>query len=404
MEAPKRKELLERKMSEHKRASGVFTLMLFPVYLLVATQHQFRFIHTNVFWLIPLTMVLTWRHWCGPAGYSCNLYLSYSSKMLLCLTSVLNSTMAWNSRLRFLAQRAVQTSQQRIDAIASTLMPPLMRSLPLTAELPSHKYQKATIAQSDLCGFTKLASDLNPTDVVKFIGDARRTEGVAELFGKFDVLTDKHQVYKVETVGDAYIAGQADQPLTRRNHPTSVVLFGLEMVSEVHSWSASRGWSVSCRVGITHGACIGGIVGTEMQRYHLFGELMSELEVLESTAPEGSVQVSTACKSVVEEQMRAEGIPSQLVSFEPRPLPHLLTSKGDVVPLEKAGGATYIVRSNSMFRGRRRAGRSHAAAQLEPKDPRGDPSCGARASFRGSKATGRWTRRCAPIDLGGSGW
>lgn len=32
----------------------------------------------------------------------------------------------------------------------------------------------------------------------------------------------------------------------------------------------------------------------------------------------------------------AEGIPSQLVSFEPRPLPHLLTSKGDVVPLEKA--------------------------------------------------------------------
>eukprot|EP00438_Fugacium_kawagutii_P005497 Skav227041 [mRNA] locus=scaffold72:374131:380220:+ [translate_table: standard] len=54
------------------------------------------------------------------------------------------------------------------------------------------------------------------------------------------------------------------------------------------------GWSVSCRVGIAHGECIGGIVGTEMQRYHLFGELMSELEVLESTAPEGCVQVLLA--------------------------------------------------------------------------------------------------------------
>lgn len=33
-------------------------------------------------------------------------------------------------------------------------------------------------------------------------------------------------------------------------------------------------------------------MGTEMQRYHLFGKLMTEVEVLESTAPEGRVQVS----------------------------------------------------------------------------------------------------------------
>jgi len=341
---------LREMMIKHTRGSGVFALIMFPVYFLVATQHQFRFIHTCIFWIIPLAMACFWRQLCGVKGYNCNLYLSMASKMMLCLICMLHSTMAWsgerNSRLRFLAQRSVQISRHRIDSIASTLMPPLvveeLRSLPLTAELPSHKYKKATIAQSDLCGFTKLASTRKPEEVVQFIG---------ELFGKFDVLTDKHQVYKVETVGDAYIAGQADLPLTQKNHPTSVVLFGLEMVSEVQGWSAQRGWSVSCRVGIAHGECIGGIVGTEMQRYHLFGELMSELEVLESTAPEGCVQVSSACKEVVEEQMRAEGIPSQLVSFDHRKLPHLMTSKGDVIPFEKAGGATYIVRSNSIFRG-----------------------------------------------------
>ena len=31
------------------------------------------------------------------------------------------------------------------------------------------------------------------------------------------------------------------------------------------------------------------------------------------------------------------------------------TTPGDVIPLEKAGGATYIVRSDSIFRGGRRA-------------------------------------------------
>ena len=33
----------------------------------------------------------------------------------------------------------------------------------------------------------------------------------------------------------------------------------------------------------------------------------------------------------------------------------VITTPGDVIPLEKAGGATYIVRSDSIFRGGRRA-------------------------------------------------
>lgn len=47
-------------------------------------------------------------------------------------------------------------------------------------------------------------------------------------------------------------------------------------------------------------------------------------------------EVSTACREVVEEQMRRERIPNKLMSFKLRELPHLTTSKGDVIPLEKA--------------------------------------------------------------------
>jgi Adenylate cyclase, family 3 (some proteins contain HAMP domain) len=71
--------------------------------------------------------------------------------------------------------------------------------------LPSHRYAVATIAQSDLVGFTQFSSSRQPQEVVEFI---------SEIFNKFDVLTDKYDIYKVETVGDAYIGGQADPPLT----------------------------------------------------------------------------------------------------------------------------------------------------------------------------------------------
>merc|ERR1740130_592596 len=151
---------------------------------------------------------------------------------------------------------------------------------------PSHKYNKCCIQQSDLCGFTKLAATRTPREVVDFI---------SELFGMFDVLTDKYGIYKVETIGDAYIAGQAEKPMTKENRPSSVIRFGLESVLAVNRWSKKLGGEpVGCRVGIHFGDCIGGVVGTDMQRYHLFGGLMTVLEVMESCGVQSKVHVSTA--------------------------------------------------------------------------------------------------------------
>eukprot|EP00439_Symbiodinium_sp_Y106_P043061 s4234_g5.t1 len=99
-------------------------------------------------------------------------------------------------------------------------------------------------------------------------------------------------------------AGQADFPLTVDNKPLHVVLFGLQMTMATRAWSVQCGENISCRVGVHTGECVGGMVGTSMQRYHLFGDLMRGLEILESTAPAGQVQVSRACKSAVEQQIQ----------------------------------------------------------------------------------------------------
>jgi guanylate cyclase len=248
------------------------------------------------------------------------------------------------SRLRFKAKHTMDYTIERIENLLNTLLPPTVVAdirQNVNATPPSHKYYRATIAQSDLCGFTKLASTRTPQEVVRFIG---------ELFGLFDDLTDKYEIYKVETVGDAYIAGQAESPLTEKNKPISVVLFGLDMVRKTHEWARGMGENVSCRVGVHSGECIGGIVGTEMQRYHLFGDLMSGLEVLESTAPEGKVQVSKACKEACEGQMVAESLPMEAMMFEERTEDCLKTSKGERHEFDEIGGRSYTVRSYAQLR------------------------------------------------------
>merc|ERR1740123_844023 len=106
-----------------------------------------------------------------------------------------------NHRARYKAMEHMQATEERTTNILATLMPPLvverLRQLPPSAPTPTHHYRHATIAQSDLCGFTQLSSTKTPEEVIGFMG---------ELFGAFDDLTDQHEVYKVETVGDAYIA------------------------------------------------------------------------------------------------------------------------------------------------------------------------------------------------------
>ena len=70
-------------------------------------------------------------------------------------------------------------------------------------------------------------------------------------------------------------------------------------------------------LGVHHGECVGGIVGsvlrlalesllvgacwgpgTGMMRYHLFGEFMSIVDILEATSKEGVCQISDACRTV----------------------------------------------------------------------------------------------------------
>jgi len=344
------KEQLLAHLLPFQRGSAVASLAFFPMYLIITSQHPFLFLHSCAFVLLAALLMMVPQLEAFHEGLDFNLFFSSNAKVLLVLASLLNASLQWtaerNSRHRFLAGRAVESTHERIGTILRTLLPPLVveeiRELALNATPPTHKYRGAAIAQSDLVGFTKLASTQRPQEVVHFIG---------ELFGLFDDLTDKHEVYKVETVGDAYIAGMAELPLTQKCWPVSVVLFGLEMVRATQEWARSRGWSVNCRVGVAYGECIGGIVGTEMQRYHLFGELMTCLEVLESTAPEGRVQVSVACKEAAEAQMCRDGIPGELVSFERRTGEHLTTSKGDVHEFAEVGGPTFVVKSSASFRG-----------------------------------------------------
>jgi len=79
-------------------------------------------------------------------------------------------------------------------------------------------------------------------------------------------------------------------------------------------------------------------VGFSMQRYHLFGKLLSELEGLEASSLPHRVQISGACKVAFQQQMAEDKLGDIPFAFETREVDALKTSKGEVVEWQSVGG------------------------------------------------------------------
>eukprot|EP00960_Hanusia_phi_P075386 768416-Hanusia_phi.AAC.1 len=143
-------------------------------------------------------------------------------------------------------------------------------------------FSTVTIFFSDIVGFTNMANDMHPLEVMAMLN---------ELYCKFDALVAKHGVYKVETIGDAYmVVGGAPDRRTGPDAAERVVRFALEAIDLVKNNTGDL--KLQIRAGIASGPVVAGVVGTSMPRYCFFGDTVNTASRMESTSKALSLQIS----------------------------------------------------------------------------------------------------------------
>uniref|UniRef100_A0A8C0ZRR3 guanylate cyclase n=1 Tax=Castor canadensis TaxID=51338 RepID=A0A8C0ZRR3_CASCN len=135
------------------------------------------------------------------------------------------------------------------------------------------EFEICTILFSDVVTFTNICAACEPIQIVNMLNS---------MYSKFDRLTSVHEVYKVETIGDAYmVVGGVPVPI--ESHAQRVANFALGMrISAKEVMNPVTGEPIQIRVGIHTGPVLVGVVGDKMPRYCLFGDTVNTASRMES--------------------------------------------------------------------------------------------------------------------------
>jgi len=189
-----------------------------------------------------------------------------------------------------LAAEKAKTDELLYRMLPKTVAEELKRGQPVTAE----SFESATIFFSDIVGFTKIASDSTPLQVVDLLND---------LYSCFDEIIDQHDVYKVETIGDSYMVASGLPTRNGNRHAGEIGNMSLDLLAAMTTFRIRHlpGVQLQLRVGIHTGFVVAGVVGLKMPRYCLFGDTVNYASRMESSGFALCIHVSPECKEVLDQ-------------------------------------------------------------------------------------------------------
>ncbi|XP_048752602.2 atrial natriuretic peptide receptor 1-like isoform X2 [Ostrea edulis] len=185
--------------------------------------------------------------------------------------------------------------KQKTDRLLYNMLPPLVaEQLKRGESVQPECYDEVSIFFSDIVGFTTIANQSEPLQVVDLLND---------LYTTFDEIIGRHDVYKVETIGDAYMCVSG---LPRRNgkkHSGEIANMALDLLNGVTNFTIRHlpGSKLQLRIGLHTGGCAAGVVGTAMPRYCLFGDTVNMASRMESTGKALHIHISAAMNSALQD-------------------------------------------------------------------------------------------------------
>ncbi|XP_011135465.1 head-specific guanylate cyclase [Harpegnathos saltator] len=181
------------------------------------------------------------------------------------------------------ANLAVDAEREKNVSLLHLIFPPdIAKRLWLGETIEAKTYPDVTMLFSDIVGFTAICATATPMMVINMLQN---------LYEQFDLYCGQLDVYKVETIGDAYCVACGLHRNTN-THAQQIAWMGLKMIQTCSHHLTHEGKPIKMRIGIHTGMVLAGVVGKKMPRYCLFGHNVTLANKFESTSEPLRVNVS----------------------------------------------------------------------------------------------------------------
>lgn len=164
--------------------------------------------------------------------------------------------------------------------------------LKLGRSVKAEHFDDVTLYFSDIVGFTTICASSTPIEVVNLLNS---------LYTLFDAIITKYDVYKVETIGDAYMIASGLPKRNGKQHIQQIADCALDILASISTFCIPHqpDKKVRIRIGIHTGPVVAGVVGLAMPRYCLFGDTVNTASRMESTGLPMRIHLSAHARNAL---------------------------------------------------------------------------------------------------------
>lgn len=193
----------------------------------------------------------------------------------------------------FHSRQKLKAAQEQSERLLLNILPEsIAERLKQEQSIIADSFAEVTVLFADIVGFTQLAEQMSPTEVVALLN---------QIFSTFDQLADQHGLEKIKTIGDAYMV-VAGLPQPRTDHAHAVADMAIKMQQALTLFNEQTGYNLKIRMGIHTGPVVAGVIGLKKFSYDLWGDTVNTASRMESHGIPGYIQLTEATYFRLKEQ------------------------------------------------------------------------------------------------------
>jgi adenylate cyclase len=158
--------------------------------------------------------------------------------------------------------------------------------------LAARHYDSVTVLFTDFVDFTSAGERMHPQELI---------DELHTCFKAFDEITGKHNIEKIKTIGDAYLA-VSGLPVPDINHAENVMKAAMEIRSFMLQRKQEGHDTFEIRIGVHSGPVVAGIVGVKKFAYDIWGDTVNTAARMEQKSEAGKINISQTTYEIVKDK------------------------------------------------------------------------------------------------------